>query len=42
VFDTSLYIYICVKHFGMANIKFGNLKKPVATMVIFFQISDTN
>jgi len=20
--DTSLYIYICVKHFGMANIKF--------------------
>jgi hypothetical protein len=21
VFDTSLYIYICVKHFGMANIK---------------------
>jgi len=19
--DTSLYIYICVKHFGMANIK---------------------
>jgi len=21
--DTSLYIYICVKHFGMANIKVG-------------------
>ena len=21
MFDTSLYIYICVKHFGMANIK---------------------
>jgi len=21
VFDTSLYIYICVKHFGMGNIK---------------------
>jgi len=21
VFDTLLYIYICVKHFGMANIK---------------------
>ena len=20
--DTSLYIYVCVKHFGMANIKF--------------------
>ena len=20
--DTSLYIYICVKHFGMANVKF--------------------
>jgi len=19
--DTSLYIYVCVKHFGMANIK---------------------
>ena len=22
MFDTSLYIYICVKHFGMTNIKF--------------------
>jgi len=21
--DTSLYIYICVKHFGVANIKFA-------------------
>ena len=21
VFETSLYIYICVKHFGMTNIK---------------------
>jgi len=25
VFDTSLYIYTCVKHFGMANIKKKNL-----------------
>jgi len=23
--DTSLYIYICVKHFGMANIKGGTM-----------------
>ena len=22
MFDTSLYIYVCVKHFGMANITF--------------------
>ena len=29
--DTSLYIYICVKHFGMANIKEKlphNIQKP--------------
>ena len=27
--DTSLYIYICVKHFGMANIKFVFSKAPM-------------
>ena len=25
--DTSLYIYICVKHFGMANIKLSSTAK---------------
>jgi len=29
--DTSLYIYICVKHFGMANIKKNNPRVNLLT-----------
>ena len=40
--DTSLYIYICVKHFGIANIKlnpYGKLVvKGTAATVSVYQI----
>jgi len=35
VFDTSLYIYISVKHFGMANIKYTNSAPLLPTYAPF-------
>ena len=38
--DTSLYIYICVKHFGMANIKLSSTflknKRPTWCHLLFY------
>ena len=35
--DTSLYIYICVKHFGVENIKKKKLKKFAFYRRMFFE-----